>query len=91
MTPYGYLKEEPPDGYEEQSVYQKVSSWVLSQRKYFLNSDPHPIEDDEMEVIDPVDLFHETILDEYFMITGCLLYTSPSPRDGLLSRMPSSA
>ena len=24
-------------------------------------------------------------------ILGCLLYTSPSPRDGLLSRMPSSA
>ena len=24
-------------------------------------------------------------------IFGCLLYTSPSPRDGLLSRMPSSA
>ena len=24
-------------------------------------------------------------------ICGCLLYTSPSPRDGLLSRMPSSA
>ena len=24
-------------------------------------------------------------------LTGCLLYTSPSPRDGLLSRMPSSA
>ena len=23
--------------------------------------------------------------------TACLLYTSPSPRDGLLSRMPSSA
>ena len=29
---------------------------------------------------DPVDL-----------IETCLLYTSPSPRDGLLSRMPSSA
>ena len=27
--------------------------------------------------------------DEFAM--GCLLYTSPSPRDGLLSRMPSSA
>ena len=28
-----------------------------------------------------------------FMAAGfcCLLYTSPSPRDGLLSRMPSSA
>ena len=25
------------------------------------------------------------------MRKGCLLYTSPSPRDGLLSRMPSSA
>ena len=25
------------------------------------------------------------------LITVCLLYTSPSPRDGLLSRMPSSA
>ena len=24
-------------------------------------------------------------------IEACLLYTSPSPRDGLLSRMPSSA
>ena len=26
-----------------------------------------------------------------FYYKGCLLYTSPSPRDGLLSRMPSSA
>ena len=25
------------------------------------------------------------------LVTTCLLYTSPSPRDGLLSRMPSSA
>ena len=25
------------------------------------------------------------------VIMACLLYTSPSPRDGLLSRMPSSA
>ena len=29
--------------------------------------------------------------DETFNIWDCLLYTSPSPRDGLLSRMPSSA
>ena len=26
-----------------------------------------------------------------YIIKGCLLYTSPSPRDGLLSRMPSCA
>ena len=36
-----------------------------------------------------VDGVTEIIKDEY--IKGCLLYTSPSPRDTLLSRMPSSA
>ena len=35
----------------------------------------------------------QCIIDEGLAIpaNGCLLYTSPSPRDGLLSRMPSSA
>ena len=28
---------------------------------------------------------------ENAILRACLLYTSPSPRDGLLSRMPSSA
>ena len=32
-----------------------------------------------------------TDLVEMLSSNGCLLYTSPSPRDGLLSRMPSSA
>ena len=32
-----------------------------------------------------------TALDADFEGYHCLLYTSPSPRDGLLSRMPSSA
>ena len=27
----------------------------------------------------------------WIILNTCLLYTSPSPRDGLLSRMPSSA
>ena len=31
---------------------------------------------------------HEEVINK---IMDCLLYTSPSPRDGLLSRMPSSA
>ena len=30
-------------------------------------------------------------VDNVSYIKTCLLYTSPSPRDGLLSRMPSSA
>ena len=32
----------------------------------------------------------KTVMDAA-MVYPCLLYTSPSPRDGLLSRMPSSA
>ena len=31
------------------------------------------------------------IYGDIYKINTCLLYTSPSPRDGLLSRMPSSA
>ena len=34
---------------------------------------------------------HTRELPEEVMEKTCLLYTSPSPRDGLLSRMPSSA
>ena len=30
-------------------------------------------------------------LSKFELAKACLLYTSPSPRDGLLSRMPSSA
>ena len=36
-------------------------------------------------------LQEEVRLVELAQSTSCLLYTSPSPRDGLLSRMPSSA
>ena len=33
----------------------------------------------------------EAVIDGLTSVNACLLYTSPSPRDGLLSRMPSSA
>ena len=36
-----------------------------------------------------LDLVEKELNQEYYQF--CLLYTSPSPRDGLLSRMPSSA
>ena len=37
--------------------------------------------------------FNKAIVEHYLaaLLVACLLYTSPSPRDGLLSRMPSSA
>ena len=36
-------------------------------------------------------IWFENILNQALLRKICLLYTSPSPRDGLLSRMPSSA
>ena len=39
---------------------------------------------------DTPDTLRDYLKTEYAEAT-CLLYTSPSPRDGLLSRMPSSA
>ena len=41
-------------------------------------------------VIDlPVDVDFQQLINS--LLLGCLLYTSPSPRDATLSRMPSSA
>ena len=34
---------------------------------------------------------HAALVQQIRHLNSCLLYTSPSPRDGLLSRMPSSA
>ena len=64
-----------------------------------------PLPDQQPEVFKVLpEYFLEDIVDNFKFITqniphiitpqqceDCLLYTSPSPRDGLLSRMPSSA
>ena len=54
------------------------------------------IESDEFtEIEDPDPENHQNrqreLINEIEEARNCLLYTSPSPRDGLLSRMPSSA
>ena len=43
--------------------------------------------DDEQDILD---ILNYNLSKEGYNIV-CLLYTSPSPRDGLLTRMPSSA
>mgnify|MGYP003377673454 CR=1 FL=1 len=45
------------------------------------------------KAVDDIAGVFNTIEDDYLRerMSDCLLYTSPSPRDGLLSRMPSSA
>ncbi len=42
-----------------------------------------------LPVLHPGRVIQQDLLDAY--MTNCLLYTSPSPRDATLSRMPSSA
>ena len=44
------------------------------------------------DIVCPFNKFSEpTELDDFAVRHNCLLYTSPSPRDATLSRMPSSA
>ena len=42
-------------------------------------------------LLDEQDAEQKQIAELQQQVEACLLYTSPSPRDGLLSRMPSSA
>ena len=49
---------------------------------------------DDKDMLDDNGVSQESIGQQYLQTHNnwpCLLYTSPSPRDGLLSRMPSSA
>ena len=67
--PLSYLDANLPQDVE-QSVYHKVAHWVLTQRRFFQKSDIDLVDDDDIEVIDPVDLFHESVLDQYHLLTG---------------------
>ena len=46
---------------------------------------------DKTYSIDKIKSEIQALRDDSLLLATCLLYTSPSPRDGLLSRMPSSA
>ena len=52
---------------------------------------PAPSPDPDTHAGDGSTRWHRSVSDTTAMCSCCLLYTSPSPRDGLLSRMPSSA
>ena len=58
-----------------------------------LRVDDTPMTQEELaHAIANCDVFVPTVTDRIDAdVLSCLLYTSPSPRDGLLSRMPSSA
>ena len=68
---------------------QKRVSSIISGRKKIIKGDPKII---LSKIIDDFKFNIPSSLPPMCsMIAGCLLYTSPSPRDTLLSRMPSSA
>ena len=50
-----------------ENVYRKVANWVFSQQRYLQKADQ--FDDDEMEVIDPIDLFHDSLLDDFLLLT----------------------
>ena len=68
-----------------------VENFVESSETTFVASLNDFIKSAEDRIFELVqsDFFKKTVSGN--VTTGCLLYTSPSPRDGLLSRMPSSA
>ena len=72
----------------ESSGFQEVKVWGTREIVYERHIDGA----DRMRV-----RVYTSLADSYYdgdampRYRGCLLYTSPSPRDGLLSRMPSSA
>ena len=71
------------NGYEvDTALSADVALGMLRKQKYDVL-----ITDNSLSKMDGQQLI-DTIADQF---QSCLLYTSPSPRDGLLSRMPSSA
>ena len=77
-------------GYRAPSYsFTKMNDWahsVLAQEGYTYSSSVAPIKHDLYGIPDAPRFVHSRVEGSV-----CLLYTSPSPRDGLLSRMPSSA
>ena len=65
-------------------IITRSKEGILDIKKIFTSKGANVFDLPAISIGDPDDL---NPLDEAF----CLLYTSPSPRDGLLSRMPSSA
>ena len=70
-------KQQPYDGLLPDNT-EAINNWIEQMKQWELEQ---TIRDPEFDI--------NQALAEYY--NGCLLYTSPSPRDATLSRMPSSA
>ena len=87
----GYLFFQTRDGYHFKSI-DKIFTGE-PKKKYIFNNSTNLPEGYDAKVLtydinSDIDVGKNLMMGMY---NNCLLYTSPSPRDGLLSRMPSSA
>ena len=83
------------------TVYLKILEDMVSIDKFYISYETINLQienvmrmGDRWQALgESLSLFNHNITSETFdiLVEPCLLYTSPSPRDGLLSRMPSSA
>ena len=64
---------------------------IASCRLFFPETDKTQIEHQQYDISFPKDFPTNSSIVEMMRLCTCLLYTSPSPRDATLSRMPSSA
>ena len=77
------------------TTYEEIDLTPISQTRYILNIDGARNREEIFKHwksgMNSVLNLNTTWTASNFLNYICLLYTSPSPRDGLLSRMPSSA
>ena len=78
----------------EKKIYTSKKNVELVLAKIY-DIDDEDIQKEYMSAFNDVVYSYDQLKNDYeltgFNDNSCLLYTSPSPRDGLLSRMPSSA
>ena len=67
-----------------------LNPWKSKAQLYFEKTG-QSVKDIDNEILRQGRDLEDYVAKRFTEATGCLLYTSPSPRDGLLSRMPSSA
>ena len=102
----GNIFEELREGVFEEFTFEQIEEVFEEMVMFFKEPPPleEMIPEEELSfqpmlmVVEEMPMEEEIIMEEEAIIEKeiiqsrpCLLYTSPSPRDGLLSRMPSSA
>ena len=82
------------DGFELLDVFGPVELWSRLSDRYevtFCAVEPGPVRSSQGAAVMATEDMDASAGHDIVLIPGCLLYTSPSPRDKRHCRMPSSA